>query len=236
MLCLGMLLDSLPPQCGDVRLTGWDWATVDGEERLAGTIWGDYRVVGTYYDSSFRVLEVGPPDPTPAPDPGDPVDTPCPEPPGGWVAEDPGRTSDADREGATRAASSEPDFAGLWIDHVGDPAPEEMEADPASSEIILNVAFTGNLARHESDLRALWGGPLCVVQHSRTDAELRSIQRDFPGGPSDLGLSVLWSSVDIVDNVVEVGVVVIDAQTREALDERYGPGTVRIIPALRPLG
>jgi hypothetical protein len=235
MLCLGMLLESLPPQCGDVPLTGWDWRTVNGEERLGTTTWGEYHVVGTYDGSSFRVLEVGPPDPAP-PDPGDPMDTPCSEPPGGWVAENPGRTSEADRQNATREASSEPDFAGLWIDHVGDPAPEDMEADPTSAEIILSVAFTGDLARHESALRALWGGPLCVVQHARTEAELRSIQRDFSGGPSDLGLSVLWTDVDVVDNVVEMGVVAIDPQTLEALDDRYGPGTVRVIPALRPLG
>ncbi|HJV03927.1 MAG TPA: hypothetical protein VJ868_01570 [Actinomycetota bacterium] len=235
MLCLGMLLDSLPPQCGDVPLTAWDWGTVDGEERLAGTIWGEYRVIGTYDGSSFRVLEVGPPDPPPAPDPADPVDTPCSEPPGGWEADDPGRTSEADRQRATRAASSEPDFAGLWIDHVGDPAPEDTEADPTSAEIILNVAFTEDIPRHESDLRALWGGPLCVVQHARTEAELRSIQRDLPGGLSDLGLTVLWTDVDIVDNVVEVGVVAIDPQTREALDDRYGPDTLRAVPALRPL-
>lgn len=235
MLCLGMLLESLPPQCGDVRLAGWDWGTVAGEERLGTTTWGEYHVVGTYEGSSFRVLEVGPPDPPPAPDRGDPVDTPCSEPPGGWVAEDPGRTSEADRQNATREASSEPDFAGLWVDHVGDPAPEEMEADPTSAEIILNVAFTGDLARHDSELRALWGGPLCVVQHERTEAELRSIQRDFPGGRSDLGLSVLWTDVNVVDNVMEMGVVVIDPQTRKALDERYGPGAVRVIPALRPL-
>jgi hypothetical protein len=234
MLCLSMLLDSLPPQCGDVPLAGWDWGTVNGEERLGTTTWGEYHVVGTYDGSSFRVLEVGPPE-APPPDPGDPVDTPCSEPPGGWVAEDPGRTSEADRQNATREASSEPDFAGLWVDHVGDPAPEEVEADPTSAEIILNVAFTGDLARHESDLRTLWGGPLCVVQHARTEAELRSIQRDFLGGPSGLDLSVLWTDVNVVESVVELGVVAIDHQSQEALGERYGPGTVRVIPALQPL-
>jgi hypothetical protein len=235
MLCLGMLLDSLPPQCGDVPLTNWDWDGVPGERRRSGTTWGEYRVVGTYDGQSFTVQEAAVPHGSAPFDDGDPIDTPCEEPAGGWVAEDPSRVSEADRQRASQAAAGKPDFAGLWIDYIGNPKPEEMETDPTSAEIILNVAFTGDLERNTADLRALWGGPLCVVQHRHTEHELRSIQHDFPGGDSDLGLDVLWSDIDIVDNVVEIGVVAIDVEGRAAVDERYGPGVVRIVPALQPV-
>jgi hypothetical protein len=235
MLCLGGVALSLPPQCGDVPVSNWDWDEVPGERNLRGTTWGDYQVTGTYDGESFTVEEAGLPEEPPPFDDGDPIDTPCDEPEGGWVADDPSRISEADRQAASRDASAEPDFAGLWIDYVGDPKPEDLDVDPTSAEVILNVAFTAELERHTADLRELWGGPLCVVQHQRTEQELQRIQDDFPGGDSTLGLHVLWSSIEVVDNVVEVGVVAIDAEGRAALDDRYGPGAIRTVPALEPI-
>jgi hypothetical protein len=38
-----------------------------------------------------------------------------------------------------------------------------------------------------------------------------------------------------VENVVEVGVVVIDPQTRAKLDDRYGAGAVHVFPFLQPV-
>jgi hypothetical protein len=37
------------------------------------------------------------------------------------------------------------------------------------------------------------------------------------------------------DNVVELGVVVADAASLTAIEERYGPGAVRLVPALEPV-
>jgi hypothetical protein len=236
-LCLSGIALSLPPRCGDVPITNWDWGEVPGERNLRGTTWGDYHLTGTYDGESFTLEDAGPAEePPPFNDGGDPIDTPCDEPEGGWVADEPSRTSEADRQAASQTASAEPDFAGLWIDYVGDPKPEDLDADPTSAQVILNVAFTADLERHTADLRALWGGPLCVVRHQRTEQELQRIQADFPGGDSDFGLNVLWSSIEVVENVVEVGVVAIDAEGRAALDDRYGDGAVRPVPALRPIG
>src|SRR6188474_268750 len=39
-LCLSGILESLPPQCGNVPIANWDWQAVSGEERLSGTTWG----------------------------------------------------------------------------------------------------------------------------------------------------------------------------------------------------
>ena len=234
MLCLGGVLQSLPPQCGDVPLSNWDWNEVPGERSMAGTTWGRYHVAGTYDGDSFIVEETGPPRPE-DPSADDPIDTPCPEPAGGWTATDPGRTSEEDRQAATRAAGAEPDFSGLWIDY-NDPTPTEeeiAEGDPAY--VILNVAFTGDVERHTAELRELWGGPLCVVQHERSYAELRDIQNDLEPSADELGIQILWSDVSVIDNVVEVGVVVIDEGSRLALEERYGAGAVRAFPALTPV-
>jgi hypothetical protein len=230
MLCLGMLLESLPPQCGDVPISNWSWEDVPGEEELSGTTWGRYHLMGTYDGETFAVIETGPPQSQP-PDHGDPIDTPCPEPKGGWAATDPGRTTEADRQAATEAAGAEPDFAGLWVDYVEEPDPEAME-DPGTEGMILNVAFTGDIERHTAEIGQVWGGPLCVVQHTRTEAELRRIQNDLEPSADEIGIQVLWSSAAVVENVVEVGVVAIDPQKREKLDDRYGEGAVRVFPAL----
>jgi hypothetical protein len=233
MLCLGTILESLPIQCGDIPISDWSWDEVDGENRRSGTIWGRYHVVGTYDGETFRVIETGPPQSEPGDD-GDPIDTPCPEPEGGWVAADPSRTTEADRQAATKAASAEPDFAGLWVDYIDDFDPEAPE-DPGTEGMILNVAFTGDIDRHTAELGELWGGPLCVVQHTRTEAELHRIQKDLEPSADELGIQVLWSSTAVVDNVVEVGVVAIDPRTRAELDDRYGEGAVRVFPALHPV-
>jgi hypothetical protein len=233
MLCLGGILESLPPQCGDVPITNWRWEDVPREEALSGTTWGRYHLVGTYDGRSFSVIETGPPQPQP-PDDRDQIGTPCPEPEGGWVASDPGHTTEADRQAATKAADAEPDFAGLWVDYVDDFDPNATE-DPGTEGMILNVAFTGDVDRHTAELGEIWGGPLCVVQHTRTEAELHHIQKDLEPSADDIGIQVLWSSTAVVDNVVEVGVVAIDARARAELDHRYGEGAVRVFPALHPL-
>jgi hypothetical protein len=233
MLCLGGILESLPPQCGDVPISNWDWEAVGGEESMAGTTWGEYRVVGTYDRTSFTVLETGPPQAQPDDDPG--IGTPCPEPAGGWIAPEPERTSEADRSAAIRAAESEPDVSGVWIDYADETPTEEEVAAAEPGYVILNAAFTGDLDRHTMDLRELWGGPLCVIQHERTYEELRTIQKDLEPSADELRIQVLWSSVDVEENVVEVGVVVADPEARAAIDARYGEGSVRIHPALAPL-
>src|SRR5919109_1877967 len=88
MLCLGAVLESLPPQCGDVPITNWNWDDVAGEERRSDTVWGSYHVVGTLDDGSFTVIEVAAPRKGEEPVFGgeSEIGTPCPVPPGGWQA------------------------------------------------------------------------------------------------------------------------------------------------------
>jgi hypothetical protein len=143
-----------------------------------------------------------------------PSTSPCPEPdpaagdaPTGQEAVGP----------AVELARAQPDHAGLWL--TGD---------------VLNAAFTGDLERHRAELREVWGGPLCLVEHARTLEELRAVQEELSSGAAaELGLEFTYSSTDEVGNVVELGVVAADDAQRAALDERYGAGTVRLVPGLR---
>lgn len=236
-LCLGGVAESYPPQCGGPDIVGWDWAAVEGEESANGTTWGMFHLVGTYVDDVFTLTE-----PAQAPSPvgdestgGDTFRSPCPEPEGGWAVVDPATTTDAAQQAAAEHAASQEDFAGLWVDQSINPVfeggidpGEEMQAnDP--TKLVLNVMFTGDLERYERELRAIWGGALCVSPAERTEAELAAIQAEVS---EDDG--VLWSSTDTVGNRVEVGVVVDDGR-QQRYDEKYGEGVVVVVPALRPI-
>lgn len=227
-LCLGGIADSYPPQCSGLPVADWDWTEVEREESASGTTWGTFHLMGTYDGATFTVLEVGTYEP-PASDPSD-FTAPCPEPAGGWVV-DLSRATDADLRAVMRAAEREPDSAGFWIDYVDEPS-ESTQA----SEIIAVAAFTGDLGGHEADLRELWGGPLCVTQHERTQTELNRIQTELSGDVGEeLGLQTTWSAGNVVENRVEVGVVVAGQEVVSAVEDRYGVGAVLLVPALAPV-
>ena len=235
MLCLGGIALSLPPQCGEMPITNWSWDRAGRHEQFNGARWGDFHLVGTYDGESFTVLEVGPPRDD-NPQPSDGIDIPCPEPEGGWVASDPSRASDADLRAGLRYARAQPDSAGGWLKHTEPFVDTGADGPYGPNEIVLNAAFTGDLDRHRAELVKLWGGPLCVVQYERTEAELTRIQDELTGkGPEEFGYTLLFASTDIVRNQVEIGVVVVDAELRQAIDDRYGEGVVRLVPALTPI-
>jgi hypothetical protein len=220
MLCLGGILLSLPPQCGTIPITNWDWAAVPGEERLNGVRWGNYHVVGTYDGDAFTLAETPGPYEAPPPGPQNVVRTPCEEPAGGWPVPDPSKVGDADYRRAINAAEKQPDFAGAWIDGT----PTE-----------LTLAFTGDLERHDVEARREWGGPLCLWQFERTFDELRRIQRDLEATARELGLRLLSTSDAVYRNQVELGVVLADDAALREIEERYGPGAVVVDSALEPV-
>jgi hypothetical protein len=103
-------------------------------------------------------------------------------------------------------------------------------------EFVLNVAFTGKLARHETQLRALWGGRLFVTRQQRTHRELLRIQRKLHGAVgAKLGLQVLSTGIRESANAVSLEVVVLEEGAREALDERYGAGALQATARLTPV-
>jgi hypothetical protein len=227
-LCLGAIAESLPPQCGGIPIEGWDWDAVEGEETASGTTWGGYEVIGTYDGATFKLHEVVG---SSTSNGGNEAafTAPCSTPAGGWVAHDPSMASRDDFTPAAQAAEAESDSTAVWIDYLEEPVGEE------TGPFIGVFGFTGDLERHEAELRELWGGPICVFQQTIPFRELRRIQRDLgDGGALAVGLEQTYSSIDVQANVVEVGAVVTSEQIELALAERYGEGTVRVVPALVP--
>lgn len=232
-LCLGGILTSLPIQCGGPDIPNWDWDAVAGENRLRGTVDGHYVVIGTYDPDAATFTLTRPAvrseeyaGPLPAPEPErEPYGTPCPEPAGGWRVVDPARTSYEAQDRTLSRATRMPGFAGAWLDQSRSDAAEVNDPE----QLILNIAFTGDLETREAELRETWGGRLCVSEARHTEAELRRIQREVGKAAGD-GFLFASSGHDRV----ELGVIHDDGTLQRRLDERYGVGLVTVTSALQP--
>ena len=169
-LCGMVILQSLPPSCGEEGATvvGWDWSQV-AHEAASGISFGDAEVVGTW-DAATGTLTVTRPPTSFTWPPADPVDfsTPCPEPAGGWesVVVDPAR---ADFDAAYAAVEQVDGFTVAWSGR-----------NPGSARptwTVLNVRTAGDVAAIERAARAHWSGPLCVVGGAaRSAVELRAVR------------------------------------------------------------
>jgi hypothetical protein len=227
-LCVSVA-ESLPPQCGGPDIVGWAW---DGlkHESAAGTTWGQYLITGTFDGHTFTLTEPakvnnGQYSPhRPMPD----FTSPCPAPAGGWRPVDPARATDDAFQAVNVKVGNDPDFAGLWIDQKVTSSGETPRNDP--TKFVVNVRFTKDLARHEADIRTVWGGALCVSPAKHSLAELTGIQSALSGGP---GMN--YGSVDIVTGTVEIGVFLATQARQRELDSRYGPGLVILVGALEPI-
>jgi len=222
-LCIGSIGQSLPPVCGIVPVPNWSWNYVEGELSLAGTTWGEYHVVGAYDGQSFVLVEApGPRRPRATPEPS-PLGSACAIPSGGWTGPDPGLSSPVAQNAAVVLAHQSDDLAGVWID------------DGPPGGPVLNIAYTGDLPRHEAELRAVWGGPLCLSTQPRALHDLRAYQREITDGAIP-GLRWLGVGVDEARSQLMVHAVLIDDRIQEALDGRFGPGVVRATSALNLVG
>lgn len=237
MLCLGAMAMSYPPQCGDVPIANWDWDAVEGEETASGATWGQYQVVGTYDGETFTVTDVGPSRDNP-PQFGSEVDfsSPCPEPAGGWVLHDPNEALQQDASGANAYAQRQPDVVSSWVTHFDSSNPDDTGLDEFDP-VIFNAVFTGDVERHEAEIRKRWPGPLCIIEgEGPTKRELSRIRTEAEAYVNgELGLQMLGSSTGGVEQVIEIGVVADpEGAGQAALDARW-PGLVRLFPALRPV-
>jgi hypothetical protein len=221
--------ESYPPQCGGPDIVGWDWSDVDGEESANGTTWGSYRVVGTWDGGRLTLTE--PPGEPSEGAPGSEPDftTPCPPPAGGWAVDDPATATERGREAAANYANEQPDLGSVWLDsgaELADVLPDVAE------QAVLNVSFTGNLDRHERELRLRYGGPLCVTQAERSQEELVQLQQEVHDALGDEALS---SSANGQRGIVEVMVTVVDDELRSRVAEVDPDGLVELHGWLRPV-
>jgi hypothetical protein len=229
---------SLPPQCGGPAVAGWDWGAV-AHESVSGTRWGSYLVTGRW-DAAANTLTLTEPaiagDQVPesawANDPVPDFSSPCPAPAGGWVPLDRARATDETMERAIAAARADPDFAGAWLDqsYLRESGGHGTGAENDPQRFVLNLRFTKDLPRHEREIRAIWGGALCLSRAERSLAELERIRATVT---AELGQ--LSSNADEVTGVVEVTVTVATERDQARLDARFGAGVVVLNGWLRPI-
>lgn len=161
-LCLAGQLESAPPICGDVPVLGLGWAAVTGALHSGNVTWMERALVtGTYDGSSLTLTE--PPRLATDAEFSSAFDhrngpIPCPEPADGWQAEGARFPSGSEyNEYIQRVddyTSGAPDWGGAWVEF-GD-SPIDIASHP--EKVILVELFTDDLARHETDLLAIWPG------------------------------------------------------------------------------
>jgi hypothetical protein len=232
-LC-GAVADSLPPQCGGPDIVGWDWKAVQAES-VNGTTWGDYTVVGTWDAATrrFTLTEpaVTPPKPTAPAEPLPDMGTPCPTPAGGWRPVDPAKATDDAQQQVIQLARSEPDFGGLWLDQSYLKPGDDMSAANDPRRYVLNVSFTKDLARHQADLRRVWGGALCVSKAARSMADLERLRGEVEPTLDRM----VSSSIDEVTGTYTATVWVASAAQQREYDARYGEGAVTLDGWFEPI-
>ena len=221
-LCLGPVMESYPPQCGGPPIDGWTWPD-RGTERHNGVTWGSFTVVGTYDRKRFTVQEVIDEKKAAASFPREPkpdLTSPCSEPPGGWRAPDPDRSTVEDQEKVFAVAQRLPGFAGAWLDDRG-----SRSQDPLTT--VVNVQVTGDVDGAEAKLREAWGGPLCVSVAEHIEKEMAQITEEVMSRPGALHASHSRG-------VVYLGVDYDNGTLQRELEQKYGTGLVEVHSALQP--
>ena len=211
-------------ECGP-RVADWDWAKVPSPSHAEQSTFAWYRLVGTYDGKVFTPTEppvkIAEPRPQVAKRP-----TPCPAPPGGWHETNPAHLGLTDFQALQHLANRAPDFAGMWVSST-------LASGPTADfqhGFVTVVAFTGDLARHRQEIAAAWGGPVCVVQHRHSHAELQAaVQHVLTAlDHKELDLQDIMIGPDEVDDVVNLQVVAATPATqreiRPAVRHRPGQG------------
>ncbi len=222
MLCFGVD-ESYPPQCSGPELVGLDWADVPATETAAGVTWGEARVVGTYDGSTFTLTE-----------PPSEMRLPV-EPDGGtgadrfpMLCDDPFRGGDkgavADPEAASPAESKlgamlqgYDGYVGSWVSTDLTDAQLQQETPYVPT---YNVLITGDAEQAHADFRAVWPGGLCVEQR---DAATQSEVRQAQEAVTEAGVDDVLSSGGSGEGRLEVGVLLADAETVEAIHTAVEP-------------
>lgn len=206
--------------CAGPLIAGWS------STKTSGT----FHLVGTYDGHVFTLTQepiVVASRPPATPD----FRSPCATPPGGWQVTNANRVRFDDYTAVIADARAAPDFAGLWF------GPNAFAGGVTDlTHTVFNVAFTGSLDAHRTALAQIWGGPICVVHHRHSYAELQRIARELFGAAGrELGLQVLQANPDEVNNVVNAEVVAATDETRRAVEHRFGKGLVNLRSRLRPV-
>lgn len=143
-VCLGVVAESLPPQCRTIPVTGITWGEVPWAETAAGVTFGDAIIVGTFDGTTFQATTVhrhdDPAAPQP-PDPGSQSDLPrlCEAPTSG--------TGSPSTDALVAVVESLPGYQGLWV---------------SPDQVTFNVAVAQDIEGARTAVAAAFGGEFCV--------------------------------------------------------------------------
>ncbi|HVL80741.1 MAG TPA: hypothetical protein VM840_04015 [Actinomycetota bacterium] len=218
-LCVGGVMESLPPQCGGLQVRGWTWDGLPGVESQGGTTWGDAYVRGTYDGDSFTLVA--------PPEPPRPVGDPPPEVDLRPACEDP-QAVDPQATGWRGVPHEDvPGLAALWV------------TDPRGGEgpyVVSAIVRPGSRSEAERVLRSSWRGHLCVVERDQPlYSHLLQVQERAVPFLRQLGETPWVGSPDQRRGVVVVTVTVAHAELQARLDEEFGAGVVELRGVLQPV-
>lgn len=169
------------PLCNDC-----DISFISRFRRVRGAGWTERLCSDAMrYDGEiFTLIEAGPPCWQEAQD--HPIEGACPEPSGGWERPDPDLSSEADYRHTIRTSGKNPISRAP-----GSTTPMSRRSSPTPR---TSSALTGDLERHEREVRRNWGGPLCLMKREYTLKRLSKIQKELHDFVAhELDLDILWS-------------------------------------------
>jgi hypothetical protein len=223
-LCLGLVLDSLPPQCSGPDIVGWQWQHVPGVHAVNGTTWADVHVVGTFDGTRFTLMQPPAlPPPSPALQPALARRSPqlCTQPTG---------SDSAIALWLDRPSEDEiPGLVSLWVTGPGTGTP--------GSRFVVNVRVRPGYAARATDLiRRSYAGGLCVVENDlprlaalkRVSGELSTLRAASPLG------AVYGDYIDESRSVVNVMVAVASPAAERFAQQRWH-GAVALEGLLTPV-
>jgi hypothetical protein len=204
------VLDSLPPQCGDLPLLNWDWDAVEGETIMNDTTWGIWHVTGTYSRDGFTLTE--PPGP---PESGDPAAPGGPDPDLSPACDEP------DGAGITNARQL---WEGGWASGSLPLIPDVVAMWVSQSPYVVNfIVRPGTGATSTAAVRRGYAGPLCVVERDLpTLNELGAVQDEVVDAAAREALRPLAAWSDHQRGVVVVQVWVPEPDVTDYAHDRWG--------------
>lgn len=237
MVCAGGVAESYPPQCSGPVLEGLDWSEITWAETANGVTWAD-MTIDVRVDGDALLLAAAVEEPKPRGDDSVDFTPPCAPPEGGWVWTDGPLTAPEDMDRAANYARTQPDSSAVWVYNLLE-NPEEGDLT-GRQEYVLVALFTGNLATHETELRALWGGPLCVAERNTKASDLNAIQQEVTDQalageiPGLVGFG--YSYTEELKGEVVLGSLIVMPVAESWLAENYGDMPLRFESQLIPVG
>lgn len=223
-LCAGVILESLPPQCGGdlVPLSGLGWEEVTWYQKQGDSTWAGAVLVGTDDGTTFHVqdaFEIG--DPA-APHPSRPSSEPHRFDP---LCETPtvGTGSGGGPDAMEDAARALPGYAGLWM---------------SPDQVTVNLAFVSGADEAREALTDAVAGPFCVGQiEGLTQTEASAALDAIRALPTEVGIQGYGSSLGNAGSGIQADLVRVTPEIRASIVAAVGEKAAEFLtlwPTIQP--